>query len=194
MFLGIGQAGGDLGSSWILRLYSRVIQSVLPSYTHTHTLFTSASSVHIHTYPISILSPHTRTHTHPDTYSLVLSSIPPQSIKPLIWVMPFDSASGPLSSHPHRISHLPCCPPGLSPPWHRPDGRVSWRASLVSQPPLLSPEFPAPPWTPPASLELEASPGSNGAVSVIITSLKLLWLLLHMLCYSSWDVLVFNKW
>ena len=122
MFLGIGQAGGDLGSSWILRLYSRVIQSVLPSYTHTHThthtLFTSPSSVHIHTYPISILSlsTHTHTHTHPDTYSLVLSSIPPQSIKPLIWVMPFDSASRPLSPDPHRISHLPCCPPGLSPP------------------------------------------------------------------------------
>lgn len=66
------------------------------------------------------------------------------------------SGSGPAFGSPSRpLSHGPAGSPpaprpsALSAPWHSPSWRPSWRASPVSQPPLLSPRFPAPPWPPP---------------------------------------------
>lgn len=88
------------------------------SYTRVHP--TPPRPTLLHTHTISMNS-------HPPVYP----STPLQSMRPLVWGL-----QGP-----------PCSPwpPALSSPWHSGSGHVSGRASPVSQPPLLSPRFPAPP-------------------------------------------------
>lgn len=54
----------------------------------------------------------------------------------------------PASPDPCRSSIFLARPPALSSPWRSPNWHLSWRASPVSQPPLLSLRFPAPPRAP----------------------------------------------
>lgn len=108
-------AGGRVLAVFLyLLLYTHGIEAVPPtrhpprhthresapsnSLTHTHT--TSPSCVHIYTHQLHPVYTHTFIHSH---------SLPLPSIKPLVWVMPFDNASEPLSQDPSRLSHLPCC-------------------------------------------------------------------------------------
>ena len=73
------------------------------------------------------------------------------SVKPLVRALPLAAPPGPSLLAPQDLptsrGPLPSPHPGILP------AGQSWRASLVSQPPLLSPRFPAPPWAPPTPQE-----------------------------------------
>lgn len=164
VFLGIGQAGGFLQSSSIYsftpmesrqsHLHAIPLDTHignLPPLTVLHTHIPHLHPVYTYTHTSSILCTHTRSYTHtvypsPQLNLWFGSCLLTMPLSPSLRT-PAGSLTFPAASWP------------LSTPWHPPLGCLSWRASLVSQPPLLSPRFPASPWTPPASLELEASPG-----------------------------------